>query len=113
MCHAHRITPTTHYTSPIPDYTGSGADMKIDWASYDRRFGRYLDGSAFDDGVPVNIFSLPVNPQSYGGWPSSTRPSTRGGSTGGIDTPLTSFKADLDSYRKAVELTAAHRKEKG
>jgi hypothetical protein len=93
LCRAHRITPTTHYTSPLPDSTGKGEDLEIDWASYDRRFGRYLDGTAFDDGIPVNIFSLPVNPQSYDGWPSSTRYTAR---------------ADLVSFKKALALTVAH-----
>ena len=97
MCHAHRITPTTHYTSPIPDFTGTGEGLSIDWASYDKRFGKYLDGTAFDDGVPVNIFSLPVNCQSYDGWPSGTGRRS---------------KVDLASLKKAMELTAAHWREK-
>ena len=98
LCRAHRVTPTTHYTSPLPDATGKGGDLAIDWASYDKRFGRYLDGSAFDDGVAVNIFSLPVNPQSYDGWPSSTRYFAR---------------IDPASFRKALELTVKHWDEMG
>jgi len=66
----HRFAPTTHYNSPIPESTGTGADLKIDWTSYDRRFGKYLDGSAFADKEPVNIFSLPANLHSHGGWPA-------------------------------------------
>ncbi len=112
LCRAHRVTPTTHYTTPIPDHSGQGADLTIDWTSYDRRFGRYLDGSAFDDGVPVNVFSLPVNPQSYGGWPSSTRPGGRS-DLGGVDIPLARYRADLDSFRRALELTVEHWREKG
>jgi len=69
---SHRFVPTTHYTSPIPEHAGTGANLKIDWTSFDRRFGKYLDGSAFDDKQPVNIFSLPINLQSYGGWPVGT-----------------------------------------
>ncbi len=98
MCRAHKVTPTTHYTTPIPDSTGKGAELEIDWASYDKRFGGYLDGSAFDDGLPVNIFSLPVNPQSYDGWPSSTRYRNR---------------VDPESFRKALQLTIKHWDAKG
>ena len=98
LCRAHRVTPTTHYTSPLPDSQGKGAGLTIDWASYDRRFSRYLDGSAFDDGLPVNIFSLPVNPQSYNGWPSSTRYRNN---------------LDIESFKKAIKLTVEHWKEKG
>ena len=98
MCRAHRVTPTTHYSSPLPDSTGKGETLSIDWASYDRRFAKYLDGSAFDDGLPVDVFSLPVNPQSYDGWPSSTRYPNR---------------VDPASFKKAMELTVAHWKEKG
>ena len=98
LCRSHRITPTTHYTSPLPDSTGKGDALTIDWASYDRRFGRYLDGTAFEDGLPVNIFCLPVNPFSYSGWPSSTRYTAR---------------VDLVSFRKAVKLTVEHWDAKG
>ncbi|MCD6404847.1 MAG: DUF4091 domain-containing protein [Planctomycetes bacterium] len=113
LCRRHRIIPTTHYTSPIPDHSGKGGDLKIDWASYDRRFGRYLDGSAFEDGVPVNYFCLPVNPQSYGGWPSSTRGARVRLDTAAPEVPLASGNVDLDSLRKALELTVEHWKEKG
>lgn len=70
-----RVVPTTHYNSPVPRHSGSGADLKIDWTEYDRRFGGYLDGSAFADGRPVNIFSLPVSPEN--GWPVGTRGKTK------------------------------------
>lgn len=66
-----RIVPTTHYNSPVPKTSGKGAELKIDWTDYDQRFGAYLDGSAFADKQPVNIFSLPVNPNA--GWPTGTR----------------------------------------
>lgn len=112
LCRRHRVTPTTHYATPIPDHTGRGANLAIDWASYDRRFGRYLDGSAFDDGIPVNIFSLPVNAQSYGGWPSSTNQGRRS-DLGGVDLPLARYRPDLESFRKALELTREHWDAKG
>jgi len=112
LCRRHRVTPTTHYTTPIPDHKGRGADLEIDWESYDRRFGRYLDGSAFEDGIPVNIFSLPVNAQSYGGWPSSTNQGRRS-DLGGVNLPLARYRPDLESFRKALELTVRHWEEKG
>lgn len=63
----HRIAPTTHYL-PIPVETvGRGASLRIRWEGFDRRFGRYLDGSAFADGVPLHVFSLPIN--LHEGWP--------------------------------------------
>lgn len=113
LCRRHRITPTTHYTSPIPDHTGSGSQLKIDWASYDRRFGRYLDGSAFEDGVPVNYFCLPVNPQSYGGWPSSTRGARVRLDAVARTVRLAKGNVDLNSFRKAIELTVEHWEERG
>ena len=68
----HRVVPTTHYSGLRPEARGTGAALVIDWTRFDRRFGRYLDGSAFSDRVPVNLFSLPVNP--FGGWPVSLTP---------------------------------------
>jgi len=63
----HRLAPTTHYHDlPLPT-RGSGPGLAIDWTAFDRRFGRYLDGSAFADGVPLNVFSLPIN--LHCGWP--------------------------------------------
>src|SRR5262249_3893141 len=43
---------------------------KLDWAAWDRRFGPYLDGTAFADlprkGVPLECFYLPLHEN----WPS-------------------------------------------
>src|SRR5262249_2056909 len=43
---------------------------KLDWAAWDKRFGPYLDGSAFADlprkGVPLECFYLPLHEN----WPS-------------------------------------------
>ncbi|GEM_PF-1483648 len=55
-----RFVPTTHYGTPRLPYKGTGDSFRFDWTSYDRRFGTYLDGSAFADKQPVNIWSLPV-----------------------------------------------------
>ncbi len=43
--------------------------LSIDWTEFDRRFGPYLDGSAFPDGKPVDHFYLPFNPE----WPAPFR----------------------------------------
>lgn len=95
----HRLAPTTHYNSPIPRHTGSGPELKIDWTTYDRRFGAYLDGSAFDDRVPLNIFSLPVN--TMGGWPT-------GGKNLGAPQQL-----DLATLQAATSAAAQHWDQKG
>lgn len=50
-----------------PKATGSGLDIKIDWSFHDKRFGPYLDGSAFDDKLPIEHWNVPVD--TY--WPSS------------------------------------------
>ncbi|HEY6005027.1 MAG TPA: glycoside hydrolase domain-containing protein [Anaeromyxobacter sp.] len=63
----HRAVPTTHYHDLRLETRGAGAALRIDWARFDRRFGGYLDGSAFESGQPVNAFSLPVN--LHRGWP--------------------------------------------
>ncbi|RMG66743.1 MAG: hypothetical protein D6715_06170, partial [Calditrichaeota bacterium] len=42
---------------------------QLDWSEFDRRFGPYLDGSAFADGQPVRHFYLPFNPD----WPAPFR----------------------------------------
>lgn len=63
----HRAVPTTHYHRLPVEARGAGAALTIDWTAFDRRFGPYLDGSAFADGVPIPIFSLPIN--LHAGWP--------------------------------------------
>jgi hypothetical protein len=63
----HRVVPTTHYHALPLEARGQGDALRIDWSGFDRRFGPYLDGSAFDDGIPVHVFSLPVN--LHAGWP--------------------------------------------
>jgi hypothetical protein len=94
-----RFVPTTHYGSPRPPTTGKGADLKIDWTSFDRRFGKYLDGSAFADHQPVNIFSLPVSPEN--GWPTGTRGKTK------------PEELDLAALRVATTQMARHWDENG
>ena len=102
LARAHGLTATTHYSSPIPRSSGSGAALQIDWATFDRRFAPYLDGSAFDDGVPVEIFSLPVNLQSHGGWPTGTGARTR-----------TVADVDTAALEAAVKQTVDHWRQRG
>jgi Domain of unknown function (DUF4091) len=63
----HGAAPTTHYHDLGLETRGRGEALRIDWARFDRRFGRYLDGTAFESGRPVNVFSLPIN--LHRGWP--------------------------------------------
>jgi hypothetical protein len=49
--------------------------LAADWSFFDRRYGPYLDGSAFDDGVPIEQFPLYVNlfwPAGF--WPEADFP---------------------------------------
>ena len=56
-----------------PKLSGSGSDMKVsDWSEWDRRWSRYLDGSAFaktDRPVPVPVMYLPFHEN----WPGNIR----------------------------------------
>lgn len=103
LARAHGLIATTHYSSPIPEHSGSGAALQIDWSSFDDRFAPYLDGTAFDDGVPVDLFSSPVNLQSHGGWPTGT------------SAARTRTVADVDTaaLEAAVTQTVAHWRERG
>jgi len=53
-------------------------DGQLDWSKWDRRFGAYLSGSAFDDlprkGVPLEVFYLPLHEN----WPSPIDPNYNG-----------------------------------
>ncbi len=39
---------------------------QLDWRAFDHRFGPLFDGTAFDDGKPIEYFYLPFNPN----WPA-------------------------------------------
>lgn len=82
MAHVHRATLNILGYSQAgqanPDYVprleGEGADTRIvDWSAFDRRFGPYFDGSAFQDlprrGVPLANAYLPL----HEGWPADIR----------------------------------------
>jgi len=50
-----------------PELEGSGDKIRVkDWREYDRRYGPLFDGTAFDDGIPIDHQYLPFNPE----WPS-------------------------------------------
>ena len=52
--------------------------LEFDWSAWDRRFGPYLDGTAFADlprkGVPIECFYLPLNEN----WPTPIEPNYNG-----------------------------------
>lgn len=94
----HRLAPTTHYHDlPLPARRAAGG-LEIDWAAFDRRFGPYLDGSAFADRVPLRPFSLPIN--LHAGWPGR-RYATR------------EAEVDADLLEAAARLAGRHWDERG
>jgi hypothetical protein len=56
-----------------------GKSQTLDWSAWDKRFGPYLDGSAFSDlprkGVPIECFYLPLHEN----WPTPIEPNYNGG----------------------------------
>lgn len=74
MAHAHRVTVVLNPYRPDgrvqagfapPIEFEDDAAVRLDWDEWDRRFGRYLDGSAFRDlpreAVPLDHFRLPFH----------------------------------------------------
>lgn len=59
-----------------PQVTGSGADLEIDWTTYDRTVGPLLSGEAFAGnrraGVPIEALALPF----WDSWPTPLTPET-------------------------------------
>jgi len=59
----HRVTLSS--TRMMPDTIGQGYSVKLDWGSFDRRWGKYFDGSAFVEGPgkgqPVKHVLLPFD----------------------------------------------------
>ncbi len=79
LAHAHRCTivtvPYRHAgtvrAGTAPPLTGEGAGRRVgDWSAFDRGLGPLFDGSLFEgcprDGVPVNVFILPLHEN----WPT-------------------------------------------
>ncbi len=56
-----------------PKVTLPGPNAKVDFKNFDAVFGKYLDGSAFEDGQPIEAFYLPFNPE----WPHKQTTSKR------------------------------------
>jgi hypothetical protein len=75
LAHLHRTVLNRlpySQTGKIHDGCAPAWDGKrLDWTAWDRRFGPYLDGSAFADlprkGVPIECFYLPIHEN----WPTS------------------------------------------
>jgi len=65
----HRITALLRHAPSRPNYTGSGSNLKVDWTTFDRRVGPYLDGSVFNDGARPNLFLLPITYAEGKQWP--------------------------------------------
>jgi hypothetical protein len=57
----------------MPEFTRDAQGvLRADWTVFDRRYGPYLDGSAFDDGLPIEQFCLYFNIF----WPAELWPKT-------------------------------------
>jgi len=78
----HRFLPLIY--AYRPELVVNGTAVELDWAEYDRRLARYLDGSAFTEkhsywgpgyGIPVDHMMLPFNIErgrsSAGAWPGA------------------------------------------
>ncbi len=82
LAHAHRVVLNrlpylqngTVHDGCAPRWDGK----KLDWSAWDRRFGPYLDGSAFADlprkSVPIELFYLPLHEN----WPTPIDPNYNG-----------------------------------
>jgi hypothetical protein len=74
LAHAHRVVLNRvpyHQNGVADDGLAPGWNGKrLDWTAWDKRFGPYFDGSAFNDlprkGVPMECFYLPLNEN----WPT-------------------------------------------
>lgn len=59
------------YEDRVPAFARTAkGDLAADWTFFDKRFGPYLDGTAFDDGEPIEQFCLYFN--AY--WPAMMWP---------------------------------------
>jgi len=95
--HSQRGRIAGHGTGFAPDLVGRGKDIKVIWDKYDRRWGRFFDGSAFEDGVPLHFQYLPFN--AY--WPS------------GLDVYKTDPQRYHDEWIAVCRQFARHFREKG
>ncbi len=60
LLHRHRMTPVLWGSFPRYRPTGERS-VEIDWAAYDALVESWLDGSAFDDGVGLAVWPLPLD----------------------------------------------------
>ncbi len=83
LAHTHRTVlnrvPYSHNGSVHDGFAPPWDGKRLDWKAWDRRFGPYLDGSAFADlprnGVPIECFYLPM----FENWPTPIEGSYNGG----------------------------------
>jgi hypothetical protein len=74
LAQVHRVALNKvpyHHRGEVDEGCAPGWDGKrLDWTAWDKRFGPYFDGSAFDDlprkGVPMECFYLPL----FENWPT-------------------------------------------
>ncbi|KKK59811.1 hypothetical protein LCGC14_3030630, partial [marine sediment metagenome] len=59
MAREHRFIPYVY--DVYPTIKGKGADIEVDWTDYDKRYGAYLDGSAYPDRIPIQHWNVPVD----------------------------------------------------
>ena len=111
LAHAHRTV-----LNRVP-YSQSGkvADgcapvwdgRQLDWDAWDRRFGPYLDGSAFADlprgGVPIECFYLPMHEN----WPTPMNGAYNGGYWADRAFPAAYRSAFVEVVRQSAEHLAA------
>ena len=73
LAQQHRVTVSS--TGMMPDTIGQGYDVKLDWEKFDRRWGKFFDGSAFVEGPgqgrPVTHLLLPFDARV---WRTDKRP---------------------------------------
>ncbi len=74
LLHEHRCSPILTDLQPVRRVTAGGG-LELDWTDYDRLISAVMDGSAFDDRVPVWAWPMPISerepaPSLYGGWAS-------------------------------------------
>jgi len=66
MARAHRFSAYIYDTWPDLKRGLGDDEIQIDWTNYDKRFGQYLDGSAFDDKQPMDQWYVAIDTR----WPS-------------------------------------------
>ncbi len=74
LLHEHRCSAMLTDLQPEKHLDTQGR-LTLDWADYDRLVGSILDGTAFENRIPVLAWPMPVDdrnpaPDLYGGWGS-------------------------------------------